>query len=64
MSLPGRYLLTGIRLLPGRLSMGPVLPFMAVALGQAAGSPVTGDRLASRQRVDEMRPSDDGARVR
>lgn len=42
MSLTGLYLMTGIRLLPGRLSMGPVLPFMAVALGQAAGSPVVG----------------------
>jgi MFS transporter, DHA1 family, inner membrane transport protein len=42
MSLTGLYLLTGIRLLPGRLSMGPVLPFMAIALGQAAGSPVVG----------------------
>lgn len=34
--------MTGIRLLPGRLSMGPVLPFMAVSLGQATGSPVVG----------------------
>lgn len=42
MSLTGLYLLTGIRLLPGRLSMGPVLPFMACALGQAVGSPVMG----------------------
>lgn len=42
MSLTGLYLMTGIRLLPGRLSMGPVLPFMAVALGQAAGAPVAG----------------------
>lgn len=42
MSLTGLYLLTGIRLLPGRLSMGPVLPFLACALGQAAGSPVIG----------------------
>ncbi len=42
MSLTGLYLLTGIRLLPGRLSLGPVLPFVAVALGQAAGSPVVG----------------------
>lgn len=42
MSLTGLYLMTGIRLLPGRLSMGPVLPFMAVALGQATGSPVVG----------------------
>lgn len=42
MSLTGLYLMTGIRLLPGRLSMGPVLPFVACALGQAAGSPVIG----------------------
>jgi predicted MFS family arabinose efflux permease len=42
MSLTGLYLMTGIRLLPGRLSMGPVLPFVACALGQAAGSPVSG----------------------
>ena len=42
MSLTGLYLMTGVRLLPGRLSMGPVLPFMAVSLGQAVGSPVVG----------------------
>lgn len=42
MSLTGLYLMTSIRLLPGRLSMGPVLPFMAVSLGQATGSPVVG----------------------
>ena len=42
MSLTGLYLMTSIRLLPGRLSMGPVLPFMAVSLGQAAGSPILG----------------------
>ncbi|OOE43595.1 MFS transporter [Salinivibrio kushneri] len=42
MSLTGLYLMTGIRLLPGRLSLGPVLPFMAVSLGQAVGSPVLG----------------------
>ncbi|MDX1459277.1 MAG: hypothetical protein R3276_16920 [Marinobacter sp.] len=42
MSLTGLYLMTGIRLLPGRLSMGPVFPFMAVSLGQASGSPVVG----------------------
>ncbi|MGO1232648.1 MAG: MFS transporter [Marinobacter sp.] len=42
MSLTGLYLMTGIRLLPGRLSLGPVLPFMAVSLGQAAGSPIVG----------------------
>ena len=42
MSLTGLYLLTGIRLLPGRLAMGPVLPFIACAVGQAVGSPVVG----------------------
>jgi len=42
MSLTGLYLMTGIRLLTGRMSMGPVLPFIAVALGQAVGSPVVG----------------------
>ncbi len=42
MSLTGLYLMTGIRLLPGRLSMGPVLPFLAVSLGQAVGSPIVG----------------------
>ncbi|HKL52580.1 MAG TPA: hypothetical protein VJ902_01365, partial [Wenzhouxiangellaceae bacterium] len=42
MSLTGLYLLTGIRLLPGRLSLGPVLPFLAVAVGQAVGSPIVG----------------------
>jgi len=42
MSLTGLYLMTSIRLLPGRLAMGPVLPFMAVSLGQAAGSPIVG----------------------
>ncbi|MDT8408407.1 MAG: MFS transporter [Wenzhouxiangellaceae bacterium] len=46
MSLTGLYLMTGIRLLPGRLSMGPVLPFMACALGQAVGSPVVGALVA------------------
>lgn len=42
MSLTGLYLMTGIRLLPGRMSMGPVVPFMACALGQAVGSPIVG----------------------
>jgi predicted MFS family arabinose efflux permease len=42
MSLTGLYLMTSIRLLPGRLAMGPVLPFVAVSLGQAVGSPFVG----------------------
>ncbi len=45
MSLTGLYLMTGIRLLPGRLSVGPVLPFMAVSLGQATGSPLVGQLI-------------------
>ncbi len=42
MSLTGLYLITGIHLLPGRPSMGPVLPFIAIAIGQAAGAPAIG----------------------
>ena len=52
MSLTGLYLLTGIRLLPGRLSMGPVLPFMACALGQAVGSPSMGVLVAGFGHAD------------
>lgn len=47
MSLTGLYLMTDIRLLPGRLSMGPVLPFIAISLGQASGSPVVGTLVGS-----------------
>lgn len=54
MSLTGLYLMTGIRLLPGRLSLGPVLPFMAVALGQAAGSPVVGVLVKNFGYVDSF----------
>ena len=42
MTLTGLYLVTGIRLLPHRPSVGPVLPFLSVAIGQAAGSPLAG----------------------
>lgn len=42
MSLTGLHLMTGIRLLPGRLAAGPVVPFMAIAVGQAVGSPIAG----------------------
>ena len=34
--------MTAIRLLPGHLSVGPVLAFVACALGQAVGSPIIG----------------------
>lgn len=42
MTLSGLYLVHGIRLLPGRAEWGPVLPFLAIAVGQAAGSPAIG----------------------
>jgi len=42
MTLTGLYLVTGIRLLPDRPSVGPVLPFLSIAIGQAVGSPVSG----------------------
>ncbi len=42
MTLSGLYLVHGVRLLPGRAQWGPVLPFLAIAVGQAAGSPAIG----------------------
>ncbi|HKJ95486.1 MAG TPA: MFS transporter [Gammaproteobacteria bacterium] len=42
MTLTGVYLVTGIRLLPARPSLGPVLPFLSIGIGQAAGSPLVG----------------------
>jgi len=42
MTLTGLYLVTGIRLLPDRPSVGPVLPFLSIAIGQAIGSPLSG----------------------
>jgi len=42
MTLTGLYLVTGIRLLPDRPSVGPVLPFLSIAIGQAIGSPLAG----------------------
>ncbi len=42
MTLTGLYLVVGIRLLVDRPSLGAVLPFMAIAVGQALGSPVAG----------------------
>ena len=41
-SLTGSHLMTGISLLPGRLAAGPVVQFMAIALGQAVCSPFRG----------------------
>ncbi|HYW93093.1 MAG TPA: MFS transporter [Gammaproteobacteria bacterium] len=42
MTLTGVYLVTGIRLLPDRPSLGPVLPFLSIGVGQAVGSPLAG----------------------
>lgn len=46
MTLTGVYLVTGVRLLASRPSMGPVLPFLAIAVGQAVGSPLAGAAVA------------------
>jgi predicted MFS family arabinose efflux permease len=42
MTLTGLYLVTGIRLLPDRPTVGPVLPFLSIAIGQAVGSFLAG----------------------
>lgn len=42
MTLTGLYLLGGIRLFAKRPSLGAVLPFLGVAIGQAVGSPLVG----------------------
>jgi predicted MFS family arabinose efflux permease len=42
MMLTGIHLVTGVRLLHNHPSLGPVVPFLAIALGQAAGSPLVG----------------------
>ncbi len=46
MTLTGLYLVTGIRLLRDRPSMGPVIPFLAITIGQAVGSPLVGWTIA------------------
>ena len=52
MSLSGLHLMTGIRLLPGRLAAGPVVPFMAIAVGQAVGSPIAGRLIQTLGHAD------------
>lgn len=46
MTLTGLYLVSGIRLLRERPSMGPVVPFLAITIGQAVGSPLVGWAIA------------------
>ncbi len=47
MSLTGIYLVTGVRLLPHRPASGSIVPFLAVAIGQAVGSPIAGWSIAA-----------------
>lgn len=42
MMLTGLYLVQGVRILGSRPALGPVLPFLAIACGQAIGSPIAG----------------------
>lgn len=42
MNLSGQLLVTGVRLVPRRPALGPVLPFVSITVGQALGSPVAG----------------------
>ncbi len=42
MTLTGLYLVQGVRILGSRPALGPVLPFLAIACGQAIGSPLAG----------------------
>ncbi len=42
MTLTGLYLVQGVRILGTRPALGPVLPFLAIACGQAIGSPIAG----------------------
>lgn len=42
MMLTGLYLVQGVRILGSRPALGPVLPFLAIACGQAIGSPLAG----------------------
>lgn len=51
MTLTGLYLVTGIRLLRERPSMGPVVPFLAITVGQAVGSPLVGWTIAAAGHV-------------
>lgn len=52
MSLSGLYLVSGIRLLRERPSMGPVVPFLAITVGQAVGSPLAGWIIARTDYVE------------
>jgi len=48
MTLTGIHLVLSTRLMPERPAVGPVLPFLAIAAGQIAGSPVGGWLIAKQ----------------
>lgn len=52
MMLTGIYLATGVRLLVDHPSLGAVVPFLAIAIGQAGGSPITGVLVGRMGHVD------------
>lgn len=52
MTLSGLYLVTGIRLLRERPSMGPVVAFLAITVGQAVGAPLVGWAIARTDYVE------------
>lgn len=47
MMLTGIHLVTGVRLLAEHPSLGPVVPFLAIAVGQSVGSPLAGFLVSS-----------------
>lgn len=51
-TLTAVYLIGGISILPGRPALGPVLPFLALALGQVVGSPLSGFAIATFGHAD------------
>lgn len=52
MTLTGIHLMTGVRLLVDHPSLGAVIPFLAIAIGQAVGSSITGVLAGRMGHVD------------
>lgn len=46
MTLTGLYVVVGVGLLPRRPALGPVVPFAAIAVGQAVGSALAGEGIS------------------
>lgn len=55
MMLTGIHLVTGVRLLAEHPSLGPVVPFLAIAVGQSLGSPVAGTLVSTLGHADAFR---------